>query len=135
MSLPEKHQLMIGADLFLQPTQTTMNDTQAWLTLLLAITAEITGTALLKLSVGLTRPWPTTLLLGAYACAIALVARVANVIPLGITYALWSAIGTLAVVLIGALGYRQVPNSSQLIGIALIVTGVVIVNLGGRPHA
>jgi ABC-type dipeptide/oligopeptide/nickel transport system permease subunit len=46
------------------------------------------------------------LLLVAYGCAIALVAKVVMVIPLGITYALWSGIGTLAVVLIGALaGY------------------------------
>ncbi|MCP9809850.1 multidrug efflux SMR transporter [Cyanobium sp. HWJ4-Hawea] len=112
-----------------------MTDTQAWLALFLAIAAEITGTALLKLSDGLTRPWPTALLLAAYGCAIALVARVVTVIPLGITYALWSVIGTLAIVLIGALAYRQVPNGSQLIGVALIVAGVVIVNLGGKAHS
>ncbi len=109
-----------------------MTNTQAWLTLLLAITAEVTGTALLKLSDGLSRPGPTALLLAAYACAIALVARVVTVIPLGITYALWSGIGTIAVVAIGTLAYRQVLNMSQLIGIALIVVGVVIVNLGGE---
>uniref|UniRef100_UPI004048BEDA DMT family transporter n=1 Tax=Cyanobium sp. TaxID=2164130 RepID=UPI004048BEDA len=83
-----------------------MNDSQAWLTLLLAIAAEIAGTSLLKLSAGLTRPGPTVMLLLAYGCAIALVARVVMVIPLGITYALWSGIGTLAVVLIGALAYK-----------------------------
>lgn len=107
-----------------------MTHLQAWLLLLLAIASEITGTALLKLSEGLTRPGPTALLLAAYACAIALVSRVVTVIPLGITYALWSGIGTLAVALIGALVYRQVLNQSQLVGVALIVVGVVIVNLG-----
>jgi small multidrug resistance pump len=71
---------------------TTMSDSQAWLTLLLAIGAEVVGTSLLKLSAGLTRPWPTVLLLVAYGCAIALVARVVTVIPLGITYAFWSGI-------------------------------------------
>ena len=69
-----------------------MSDSQAWLTLLLAIGAEVVGTSLLKLSAGLTRPWPTVLLLVAYGCAIALVARVVTVIPLGITYAFWSGI-------------------------------------------
>ena len=107
-----------------------MTPLQAWLLLLLAIGSEITGTALLKLSEGLTRPGPTALLLAAYACAIALVSRVVTVIPLGITYALWSGIGTIAVALIGALFYRQVLNQSQLVGVALIVAGVVIVNLG-----
>jgi small multidrug resistance pump len=57
---------------------------------------------------------------------------VVTVIPLGITYALWSGIGTLAVVAIGTLAYRQVLNMNQLIGVALIVVGVVIVNLGGE---
>jgi len=76
-----------------------MTDSQAWVTLLIAIAAEIAGTSLLKLSEGLTRLWPTVLLLVAYGCAIALVAKVVKVIPLGITYALWSGIGTLAVVL------------------------------------
>ena len=111
-----------------------MSDSQAWLTLLVAIAAEIAGTSLLKLSAGLTRPWPTVLLLVAYGCAIALVAKVVMVIPLGITYALWSDIGTLAVVLIGALAYRQFLSTSQMIGVALIAAGVVIVNLGGEAH-
>ena len=111
-----------------------MTDSQAWLTLLVAIAAEIAGTSLLKLSEGLTRPWPTVLLLLAYGCAIALVAKVVMVIPLGITYALWSGIGTLAVVLVGALAYRQFLSTSQMMGVALIAAGVVIVNLGGDAH-
>jgi len=112
-----------------------MNESQAWLLLLIAIAAEIAGTSLLKLSEGLTRPWPTLLLLVSYGCAITLVARVVKVIPLGITYALWSGIGTLAVVLVGALASRQFLSISQMVGIALIVAGVVIVNLGGEAHA
>ncbi|MCP9777895.1 MULTISPECIES: multidrug efflux SMR transporter [unclassified Cyanobium] len=107
-----------------------MTTSQAWLALVLAISAEVAGTSLLKLSEGLTRPWPTALLLAAYGCAIALVSRVVTVIPLGITYALWSGIGTLAVVLIGALAYRQVISSAQLFGVVLIAAGFVIVNLG-----
>ena len=112
-----------------------MNESQAWLLLLIAIAAEIAGTSLLKLSEGLNRPWPTLLLLVSYGCAITLVARVVKVIPLGITYALWSGIGTLAVVLVGALAYRQFLSISQMVGIALIVAGVVIVNLGSEAHA
>ena len=109
-----------------------MNESQTWWILLVAIAAEVVGTSLLKLSAGLTRPWPTVLLLVAYGCAIALVARVVMVIPLGITYALWSGIGTLAVVLVGALAYRQFLSISQMVGIGLIVAGVIIVNLGGE---
>jgi small multidrug resistance pump len=96
---------------------------QAWLALLLAIAAQVTGTALPKLSAGLTRPGPTICLLAAYACAIALDSRVVTVIPLGITYALWSGIDPLA--------YRQSPDRVQLFGVAFIVAGGVMVNLGG----
>ena len=39
-----------------------------------------------------------------------------------------------AVVLIGALAYRQFLSTNQMIGVALIAAGVVIVNLGGEAH-
>jgi small multidrug resistance pump len=74
------------------------------------------------------------LLLVTYGCAIALVAKVVMVISLGITYALWSGIGAITVVLIGALAYRQFLSTTQMIGVALIAAGVVIVNLGGEAH-
>ena len=48
------------------------------------------------------------------------------------TYALWSGIGIVAIVLIGVLAYRQVPTPAQLVGIGLITAGVITVNLGGQ---
>jgi small multidrug resistance pump len=59
---------------------------------------------------------------------------VVQTIPLGITYALWSGIGILAIVLVGVLAYRQIPSPGQLVGMALIAAGVVIVNLSGATH-
>jgi small multidrug resistance pump len=102
-----------------------------WLLLLLAITAEVAGTSCLKLSAGMTRPLPTLLVLAAYGCSMLLLSRVVQTIPLGITYALWSGIGILAIVLVGVLAYRQIPSPGQLVGMALIAAGVVIVNLSG----
>jgi small multidrug resistance pump len=105
-----------------------------WLLLLLAITAEVAGTSCLKLSAGMTRPLPTLLVLAAYGCSMLLLSRVVQTIPLGITYALWSGIGILAIVLVGVLAYRQIPSPGQLVGMALIAAGVVIVNLSGATH-
>ena len=51
-------------------------------------------------------------------------------IPLGITYALWSGIGTVVIVLVGRFAYSQMLQPAQLIGIGLITAGVVLVNLG-----
>ena len=103
---------------------------QPWILLLLAISAEVIGTSFLRLSEGMTRPLPTLLVFGAYAIAMALLSRVVLSIPLGLTYALWSGIGTVVIVLVGRFAYSQLLNPTQLIGIGLITAGVVLMNLG-----
>ena len=103
---------------------------QPWILLLLAISAEVIGTSFLRLSEGMTRPLPTLLVFGAYAIAMALLSRVVLSIPLGVTYALWSGIGTVVIVLVGRFAYSQLLNPTQLIGIGVITAGVVLVNLG-----
>ena len=40
----------------------------------------------------------------------------------------------MAIVLVGLFAYRQVPSSGQLVGMALIAAGVVVVNLTGQLH-
>jgi small multidrug resistance pump len=105
-----------------------------WLVLLLAITSEVVGTSCLKLSAGMTRPMPTLVVLAAYGCSMLLLSKVVQTIPLGITYALWSGIGIVAIVLVGLFAYRQVPSHGQLVGMALITAGVVVVNLTGQLH-
>ena len=101
-----------------------------WALLLLAISAEVVGTSCLRLSEGMTRPLPTLLVFGAYAIAMALLSKVVLSIPLGLTYALWSGIGTVVIVLVGRFAYNQMLSPTQLIGIGLISAGVVLVNLG-----
>ena len=100
-----------------------------WILLLLAISAEVIGTSCLRLSEGMTRPLPTLLVFSAYAIAMGLLSKVVMSLPLGITYALWSGIGTVAIVLVGRFAYQQTMGMGQLIGIALITVGVVLVNL------
>ena len=103
---------------------------QPWSLLLLAITAEVIGTSCLRLSEGMTRPIPTLLVFGAYAIAMTLLSKVVLSIPLGLTYAIWSGIGTVVIVLVGRFAYSQMLQPTQLIGIGLITAGVVLVNLG-----
>ena len=104
----------------------------AWMLLLLAIAAEVIGTSCLKLSDGFSRLWPSVVVLLAYSTSMLLLSRVVQTIPLGITYALWSGIGIVAIVLVGVFVYRQVPTPTQLSGMALITAGVVMVNLTGQ---
>ena len=105
---------------------------KAWVLLLFAITSEVIGTSCLKLSEGFSKPIPTLVVLVAYATAMLLLSRVVQTIPLGITYALWSGIGIVAIVLVGLFAYKQVPSTGQLVGIATITAGVIIVNLTGK---
>ena len=100
-----------------------------WTLLLLAISAEVIGTSCLRLSEGMTRPIPTLLVFSAYAVAMGLLSKVVMSLPLGITYALWSGIGTVAIVLVGRFAYQQTMGVGQLIGTGLITAGVVLVNL------
>ena len=105
---------------------------KAWVLLLFAITSEVIGTSCLKLSEGFSKPIPTLVVLVAYSTSMLLLSRVVQTIPLGITYALWSGIGIIAIVLVGLLAYKQVPSLGQLVGIATITAGVIIVNLTGQ---
>ncbi|MDB4677844.1 multidrug efflux SMR transporter [Synechococcus sp. AH-551-A21] len=105
---------------------------KAWVLLLFAITSEVIGTSCLKLSEGFSKPIPTLVVLVAYSTSMLLISRVVQTIPLGITYALWSGIGIVAIVLVGLFAYKQVPSPGQLVGIATITAGVIIVNLTGK---
>ena len=106
-----------------------MTSPNPWLLLLLAIGAEVIGTSCLKVSQGFSRPGPTLVVLSAYAISMTLMSRVVQILPMGLTYALWSGIGIVAIVIVGLLAYRQVPSVGQLLGMALITAGVVTVNL------
>lgn len=109
-----------------------MTSSNPWLLLLVAIGAEVIGTSCLKLSQGFSRPGPTLVVLSAYALSMTLMSRVVQVLPMGLTYALWSGIGIVAIVIVGLMAYRQVPSIGQLVGMALITAGVVTVNLSSN---
>ena len=54
--------------------------------------------------------------------------HVMRVLPIGITYATWSGVGIVALSLLGIIKYKQIPNIPTIIGLALIIIGVFIVN-------
>jgi small multidrug resistance pump len=58
-----------------------------------------------------------------------LMSHVMKVLPVGITYATWSGVGIVALTLIGIIKYKQVPNLATIFGLALVVVGVVIINV------
>lgn len=101
----------------------------AWIALGAAIVLEIIGTSALKLSAGFTRPAPTIVTLLCYAGAFYGLALALRVIPMGVAYAVWSGVGIVAISLIGLVFFRQGLDTGAIVGIALIVAGVVVLNL------
>ncbi|MFI7607478.1 DMT family transporter [Micromonospora sp. NPDC049366] len=103
----------------------------AYVLLGIAIAAEVTATSLLKATAGFTRLWPTVACLGGYLVAFVMLSQAVKEIPVGVAYALWSGLGTATIVAIGAVFLGEPLGAVKLIGIALIITGVVMVNLTG----
>jgi len=64
-----------------------------------------------------------------YGIAFYLLTLVLRSIPVGITYAIWSGVGIVLVAVAGAVFYKQIPDLPAVIGMALIVTGVVIIHV------
>lgn len=103
----------------------------AYLFLVIAIGAEVVGTSLLKSTDGFTRLWPTVFTLAAYGTAFAFLAQAVKSVPVGVAYAMWSGLGTVAIVAIGAAFLGEPLTVTKALGVALVVAGVVILNLGG----
>lgn len=99
------------------------------LLLLLAIAFEVAATSMLPRADGFRDPVWTALVLLGYAISIWLLAVVVRSIPVSVTYALWSGIGTAAVAVIGVMYLGERLDALKVIAIAMIVVGVVVLNL------
>lgn len=101
----------------------------AYGTLLVAILFEVCGTTLLQKSDQFTRLWPSLGVVACYGASFYFLSLTLSSIPVGIAYAIWSALG---IVLISAIGYfvlGQKLDTPALAGLGLIVTGVLVINL------
>jgi len=103
--------------------------------LAIAIVAEVVGTSALKSAAGFTRLVPSLVVVAGYGTAFFFLSLVLRTIPIGVAYAIWSGAGVALIALIGWLLYRQSLDAGALAGIALIVAGVVVIQLFSRSAA
>ncbi|OBX04786.1 multidrug transporter [Gallibacterium genomosp. 3] len=101
----------------------------AWILLLLAISAEVLGTTMLKQSDGFTKLPSTFVGIISFGVALYLVSIVFKTLPVGITYAVWSGVGIVLTALIAFLIFGQKPDFAGFIGMAMIIGGVLVINL------
>ena len=96
-----------------------------------AIVAEVLGTTAMKASDGFAQLWPSVCTAVAYLVSFALLAQTLKSMAVGTAYAIWSAVGTALVVAIGVVFFGESTSVVRMLGIALIIGGVVLLNLSG----
>jgi small multidrug resistance pump len=106
----------------------------AYLFLAVSIIGELIGTSMLKASEGFTKLYPTLFTIVAFIISFFFISLALKTLPLNMTYAIWSGVGAVATALISVLIWKEKINTGGIIGIALIVIGVVVLNLFGAGH-
>ncbi|WP_435110722.1 DMT family transporter [Nocardiopsis synnemataformans] len=104
-----------------------------WLWLAGAIIAEVIATTSLKLSEGFSRPLPSVVVVVGYVAAFLMLSQsLTRGMNLGVAYGVWAAVGIALVAVIGTLLFGESLTWVQVGGIALIIAGVMALELGGR---
>ena len=111
-----------------------MNIVSGYIFLLLAVILGITSNGLLKTTEGFTNLNSTILCVTTIVLCLFCLSKAMTVIPVGFTYATYGGLTIAAVTLFGIIKYNQMPNLYAIIGLALIIAGVLIVNLLGKAN-
>ena len=101
----------------------------AFALLVVAIGIEVASTAALPRADGFRDPVWAAVVVAGYAAAIWLLSLVVLRMPVSVTYAVWSGVGTASIAIVGALFLDEPLNLVKVVAIGLIVVGVVVLNL------
>lgn len=100
-----------------------------WIALGIAIVAETIGTSAMKSSEGFSKLLPSVIVVIGYGIAFYFLSMTLKAIPVGIAYAIWSGVGIILISLVGWIMFGQKLDAPALIGIALIIAGVIVMNV------
>ncbi|CAN7370285.1 SMR family transporter [Rhizobium rhizogenes] len=106
-----------------------MANASVYAVLMVAIVLEVMGTTALQMSQQFTRLGPSIVLVLCYAASFYCLSVTLRVIPVGIAYAIWSALGIVLISAVGLVFFRQKLDLAAIIGLGLIIAGVLVVNL------
>ncbi|MFS8039082.1 SMR family transporter [Xanthobacter sp. AM11] len=107
----------------------------SYLYLAIAIVAEVVATSALKSAEGFTRLLPSVVVVAGYMVAFFCLSLTLREIPVGISYAIWSGVGIVLVTAIAWFYHGQRLDLPALAGLALIIAGVLVINLFSRSAA
>lgn len=100
-----------------------------------AIALEVAATTAMKSSNGFTRLVPSVLCVLGYCISFYLLAQTLKTIPTGVAYAIWSGVGIVLISTIAWLFHGQKLDAGAMIGMALIVAGVIVINVFSQSAA
>jgi len=100
-----------------------------YLYLSIAIISEVIATSALKSSEEFTKLGPSIIVVVGYCASFYFLSIVLRTIPVGVAYAIWTGIGITLITIAGIVLFKQIPDAPTIIGMILIISGVVIMNL------
>ncbi|HLA83683.1 MAG TPA: multidrug efflux SMR transporter [Thermoguttaceae bacterium] len=106
-----------------------------YLYLLIAICTETIATSALKMSHSFTRLGPSVAVIVGYSISFYLLSLVLRTMKVGMAYAIWSGLGMVLISVIGIVFFKQRIDLPGVLGIALIIAGVVVLNVFSNLQA
>ena len=103
-----------------------------YIILAIGISTGIAANSFAKISDGFSKLTPTVACLFLMCICMFSLSKAMSVIPVGFTYATYGGLTITAIALFGLIKYNQMPNIYGIIGIALIVIGVILLNTLGK---
>ncbi|EAT59101.1 DMT family transporter [Chlorobium ferrooxidans] len=101
-----------------------------WIYLIIAILFEVSGTTCMKFSFGFSKLVPSLFIFIFYALSFTFLSLALKVLPVALSYAIWSGVGTAAITVIGIFWFGEGINAIKLISLLLIIIGVAGLHFG-----
>lgn len=104
-----------------------------WIYLFIAILMEVGGTTSMKLSEGFSKPLPSLSIFIFYAFSFTFLTLALKTLPVGMTYAIWAAVGTALITLVGVIWFGESLNMLKIVSLLLIIIGVAGLHASREP--
>ena len=111
-----------------------MTNISAYIILIVAVVLGTASNGFAKGAQGFTILLPSVITAVTIVGCMYTLSLVMKTIPVGITYASFAGLCIIATTIVGMYKFKQIPDLYTIIGLALIITGVLIVNLLGKAN-
>tara|TARA_B100000579_G_C22210170_1_gene566964 strand:- start:191 stop:526 length:336 start_codon:yes stop_codon:yes gene_type:complete len=109
-----------------------MSNILPYITLIIAVALGTAANGFAKSSQGFTLLMPSLMTAITIVGCMYTLSLVMKTIPIGITYASFAGLCIIATIIIGIIKFNQMPDLYTILGMVLIISGVLIVNLFGK---